>query len=69
MEILNKNELATYLKVGIQTISYLLYSKQLPKIKIGKEYRFLKSDIDNWIKDQSQGVKTFAFKGLDNGLY
>ena len=63
MEILNKNELAAYLKVGIQTISYLLYSKQLPKIKIGKEYRFLKSDIDNWIKEQSQGVKAFTFKG------
>tara|TARA_E500000178_G_scaffold326273_1_gene354349 strand:- start:446 stop:643 length:198 start_codon:yes stop_codon:yes gene_type:complete len=63
MEILNKNELAAYLKVGIQTISYLLYSKQLPKIKIGREYRFLKSDIDSWIKDQSQSVKTLSFKG------
>ena len=61
MEILNKSDLAEYLKVPVKTVYYLLYSKQLPKIKIGKEYRFLKSDIDTWIQKQRQGVKTFSF--------
>ncbi|MBT6120321.1 helix-turn-helix domain-containing protein [bacterium] len=63
MEILNKDDVATYLKVSIKTVRYLLYSKQLPKIKVGKEYRFLKSDIDSWIQKKRQGVKTFSFKG------
>jgi excisionase family DNA binding protein len=62
MEILNKKELATYLKISTQTVCYLLYSKQLPKIKVGKEYRFLKSDIDNWIQKKRQHVKTYSFR-------
>ena len=52
MDILTKQDLAHYLKVSIQTVTYLLYSKQLPKIKVGREYRFLKSDIDQWIQKQ-----------------
>lgn len=64
MEILNKNELASYLNVGIKTVRYLLYSKQIPKIKIGREYRFLKADIDRWIDSQRQAVKQFSFKGV-----
>ena len=59
MQILNKNELANYLKVNDKTIKYLLYSKQLPKIKIGREYRFLKEDIDNWIQNTKQQPKRF----------
>ena len=63
MEILNKDDVATYLKVSIKTVRYLLYSKQLPKIKVSKEYRSLKSDIDSWTQKKRQGVKTFSFKG------
>lgn len=62
MEILNKDDVASYLKVSVQTVCYLLYSKQLPKIKVGREYRFLKSDIDCWIQKNRQGVKTFSFR-------
>lgn len=61
MEVLNKHEVAVYLKVNIQTIKYLLYSKQLPKIKVGKEYQCLKSDIDTWIQKQRQCVKSYSF--------
>ena len=52
MDILTKQDLVHYLKVSIKTVMYLLYSKQLPKIKVGREYRFLKSDIDDWIQKQ-----------------
>ena len=69
MEILNKNELATYLKVSTKTVCYLLYSKQLPKIKVGREYRFLKSDIDKWVQSKRQSVKNFSFGGHENGVY
>ena len=61
MDILTKQDLAHYLKVSIQTVTYLLYSKQLPKIKVGREYRFLKSDIDQWIQKQRQSVKRYSF--------
>ena len=61
MDILTKQDLAHYLKVSIQTVTYLLYSKQLPKIKVGREYRFLKSDIDQWVQKQRQSVKYYSF--------
>ena len=61
MDILTKQDLAHYLKVSIQTVTYLLYSKQLPKIKVGRDYRFLKSDIDQWIQKQSQSIKCYSF--------
>ncbi len=54
MEILNKNELSDYLKVELKTINYLLYSKKIPRIKIGKTYRFIKEDVDRWIKGQKE---------------
>ena len=55
MEILNKNELAALLRVEIKTINYLLYSRQLPRFKVGREYRFMKTDILRWIKGRSEG--------------
>ena len=61
MDILTKQDLAHYLKFSIQTVTYLLYSKQLPKIKVGREYRFLKSDIDQWVQKQRQSVKYYSF--------
>jgi len=62
MIILNKDDLADYLKVSLKTVCYLLYSKQLPKIKIGREYRFLKDDIDHWLNKQRCPVTVFSFK-------
>ncbi|MBT5856491.1 helix-turn-helix domain-containing protein [bacterium] len=64
MELLTKQELANYLKVRVKTVCYLLYSKQLPKIKVGREYRFIKTDIDKWIASQRQEVRTYSFKGI-----
>lgn len=64
MEIFNKTELAHYLKVNLNTICYLLYSKQLPKVRIGREYRFVKDDIDHWLKSQRQVAQRLSFKGV-----
>lgn len=54
MEILTKEQLADYLKVDLNTVKNLLYRKKLPKVKIGKEFRFLKDDIDNWLLSQRE---------------
>jgi len=63
MEILNKADLSKYLRVSLGTVKYLLYENKIPKIKIGKEYRFIKSDIDNWIMKRKELPKSFAFGG------
>ena len=62
MDVLNKQELATYLKVGIPTVNYLLYQKKIPKVKIGREYRFPQEDIDRWIKRKKEPEKAYSFR-------
>lgn len=64
MEIFNKEDLAAYLKVDIKTVTSLLYQKKIPKIRIGKEYRFIKEDIDQWIRSKREKAFQVKFEGL-----
>lgn len=48
-EILDKEALAKLLKVEMKTVNHLLYSKQLPRFRCGREYRFVKSQILAWV--------------------
>ena len=41
-------EVATYLKVKPQTIYTWAQEKKIPAAKLGKEWRFKKSIIDEW---------------------
>ena len=49
MHLMNKEELADYMKVRIGTVKYLLYQNKIPKIRVGREYRFDRDDIDQWL--------------------
>ncbi|HAT3864088.1 TPA: helix-turn-helix domain-containing protein [Legionella pneumophila] len=51
-EILTIKEMAAYLKVAEKTIYRLTGSKQLPGFKVGGIWRFKRSEIDVWIKQQ-----------------
>ncbi len=62
MVILNKEELAKYLNVEAKTVNYLLYQKLLPKIRIGREYRFPKEEIDRWLEHRKEVPKAFCFR-------
>jgi excisionase family DNA binding protein len=48
-------EVAEYLKVNERTVYRLAGAKKLPAFKVGGTWRFLRSDIDKWIKDQTTG--------------
>lgn len=52
-EILTIKELAEHLKVNERTIYRLASAKKIPAFKVGGSWRFLKADIDAWIKQQS----------------
>ena len=52
--ILTIGEVADYLKVTERTIYRLAGAKQIPAFKVGGSWRFSKSDIDAWIKKQSE---------------
>lgn len=47
-DIMTLEEVAAYLKVKPQTIYTWAQEKKLPAAKIGKEWRFKKSIIDEW---------------------
>lgn len=58
-EIFTLEEVASYLKVGKRTVYRLAAEKKLPAFKVGGAWRFSRSEIYQWIKEQSnQGTET-----------
>ncbi len=51
-DILTPEELRSYLKIPKPTIYALAQSGRIPAAKIGKHWRFRRSDIDEWLKSQ-----------------
>jgi excisionase family DNA binding protein len=47
-EIMTLEEVAAYLKLRPQTIYTWAQTKRIPAAKLGKEWRFKKSLIDEW---------------------
>lgn len=54
--ILTIKQVTEYLKVTERTIYRLAAAKKIPAFKVGGTWRFLRADIDNWIKKQSDDV-------------
>jgi excisionase family DNA binding protein len=52
-EILTIKQVAAYLKVTERTIYRLAAAKKIPAFKVGGTWRFARTDIDNWIKQQT----------------
>jgi excisionase family DNA binding protein len=46
--IMTLEEVATYLRLKPQTIYLWAQEKKIPAAKLGKEWRFRKSVVDNW---------------------
>lgn len=59
-QILTLDEVAAYLKVGKRTVYRLAAAKKIPAFKVGGIWRFSRTDIDGWIRQQSM-------EGLDVG--
>ncbi len=56
-EILTVKELAAYLKIAEKTAYRFVSGGILPGFKVGGAWRFRKSEIDQWTKEQSTGGK------------
>ncbi len=50
--LMDINELASYLKLEKQTIYNWLHQKKISGIKVGGVWRFDKRAIDKWLKSQ-----------------
>ena len=53
-DILTVEELHSYLKIPKATLYSLAQSGRIPAAKVGKHWRFRRSDIDAWLKAQQQ---------------
>jgi excisionase family DNA binding protein len=50
-------ELAAYLKMAEKTLYRLAAEGAVPGFKVGGSWRFRKSEIDKWIKEQEKSGK------------
>ena len=55
-EILKIMDVAHFLRVPKSTVYKLARVGELPALKIGKHWRFLRRDINEWIHNRSQQV-------------
>ncbi|PKN01197.1 MAG: DNA-binding protein [Elusimicrobia bacterium HGW-Elusimicrobia-1] len=51
-EIMDIKELSEYLGIGKSKIYALIRAKKIPASKIGRQYRFSKDVVDNWLKEK-----------------
>lgn len=51
-KLMTLEEVAEYLRLSIHTIYKMAQSGRIPAYKIGKQWRFKKRKIDNWIEKQ-----------------
>jgi excisionase family DNA binding protein len=50
-QIMDIKQLSEYLGIGKSKIYSLIRAKKIPASKIGKQYRFSKDVVDNWLKN------------------
>jgi excisionase family DNA binding protein len=51
-EVMDILELAVYLGLGKSKIYNLIRQKKIPASRIGRQYRFSKAVIDQWLKER-----------------
>jgi excisionase family DNA binding protein len=49
---LTTEEVLTYLKVTPRTIYRLIRSGELPALRVGRQWRFRRTDLDAWLERQ-----------------
>ncbi|MBI2521149.1 MAG: helix-turn-helix domain-containing protein [Bdellovibrio sp.] len=53
IEVMTTSEVESYLRISRKTLLKLVSEGKLPARKIGKNYRYLKSEINNFLKGQT----------------
>jgi excisionase family DNA binding protein len=56
-EIFTIKELSSYLKLSEKTAYRLVAERKIPGFKVGGSWRFRKSEIDQWTKEQGQNYR------------
>ena len=51
--IMNVEEVAEYLRFSVKKIYRLVETNKIPASKIGRQYRFLKEAVDDWLQGRN----------------
>lgn len=62
--LLTIREVAEKLRLSAQTIYKMLKSGDLKGVRVGKQWRFMENDIDEWLRSRSQST---TIPGNDQG--
>lgn len=57
-ELMTAEETCRYLKITPRTLYRYLRNRQIPAFKLGKEWRFVRSDLEQWIRDRTRAPQT-----------
>jgi excisionase family DNA binding protein len=49
---LTTEEVLEYLQVNLRTVYRLIKARKIPAVRVGRQWRFRKRDIDNWLASQ-----------------
>jgi excisionase family DNA binding protein len=52
-QLLTVAETCRYLKVSPRTLYRYIQNRQLPGFKLGKEWRFARTDLEQWLRERS----------------
>ncbi len=52
-ELLTAAETCRYLKITPRTLYRYIRNRRLPGFKLGKEWRFVRSDLEQWIRQRA----------------
>jgi excisionase family DNA binding protein len=63
-EIMTTQEVAEYLRTSVETIKRMARRGALPAAKLGRNWRFRKADIDEWLETGGSDYE----KQVDDGL-
>lgn len=49
-ELLTAAETCRYLKISPRTLYRYIQDRRMPAFKLGKEWRFVRSDLEQWVR-------------------
>lgn len=50
MELMNVKQASEMLQVSVGTIRNMLSRNELPSLRVGKQIRFVREDLDRWVR-------------------
>ena len=60
---LTTEEVLEYLQVNLRTVYRLIKAGKIPAVRVGRQWRFRKRDIDSWLDTQRPGTDQSANSG------